>query len=94
VDRYIRDIRQGRIPVEGQEELSLEQLRMEALYFGFRTRRGIDGPMLRERYGLDLFRQKGAVLRRMQAEGLIRLEGETLAPTRKGLAVADSLCLL
>ena len=94
VDRYIRDIRQGRIPVEGQEELSLEQLRMEALYFGFRTKRGIDGPTFRERYGLDLFRQKGAVLRRMQAEGLILLEGETLAPTRKGLAVADSLCLL
>ena len=94
VERYIRDIRQGRTPLEGQEELSQEQLRTEALYFGFRTRRGIDGPAFRERYGLDLFRQEGAVLRRMQDAGLIRLDGEALTPTREGLAVADRLCLL
>jgi len=94
VDRYMRDIRQGRIPVAGQEELSQEELQTEALYFGFRTRRGIHGPSFRERYGLDVFRQKGAALRRMRADGLIRLEGETLAPTRRGLAVADRLCLL
>jgi len=94
VDLYMRDIRQGRIPVAGQEELSQEELQTEALYFGFRTRRGIHGPSFRERYGLDVFRQKGAALRRMRADGLIRLEGETLAPTRRGLAVADRLCLL
>ncbi|NPV03262.1 MAG: radical SAM family heme chaperone HemW [Syntrophaceae bacterium] len=94
LDRYIRDIRQGRVPAAGQEELSQEELQTEALYFGFRTRRGIDGPAFRERYGLDLFAQKGAVLRRMRAEGLIRIDGEFLCPTRSGLAVADRLCLL
>lgn len=94
LDRYIGDMREGRMPVDGQEDLSQEQLQMEALYFGFRTKRGIHGPAFRDRYGLDLFREEGAALRGMREEGLIRLDGEVLSPTRRGLALADRLCLL
>ena len=92
--RYISDLRAGRAPVDGQEELSQEQLRMEALYFGFRTKRGIHGPAFRERFGMDLLREEGAALRGLRDEGLIRLDGEVLTPTRRGLALADRLCLL
>jgi len=92
--RYVLDIRSGHEPVEDREELLQEQLRMEALYFGFRTKRGIRGPAFRERYGLDLFREEEAALRGMREEGLIRLDGEVLSPTRRGLALADRLCLL
>lgn len=94
VDRYVRDARSGRKPVEGREALSQEELRTEALYFGFRTKRGIYGPAFRERYGLDLFRDEETALRGMKEEGLIRLDGEVLSPTRRGLALADRLCLL
>lgn len=94
LERYVLELRSGRRPSGGQEELSQDELRTEALYFGFRTKRGICGPAFRERYGLDLFGQEGDALRRMRDGGLIRLEGEFLVPTRKGLAVADRLCLL
>ena len=67
---------------------------MEALYFGFRTKRGIHGPAFRDRYGMDLFRQEENALRGMLDEGLIRMDGELLTPTRRGLALADRLCLL
>jgi oxygen-independent coproporphyrinogen-3 oxidase len=94
VGRYVHDARSGKRPVAGGEELSQEELRTEALYFGFRTKRGIHGPAFRQRYGLDLFRAREAALRGMRDEGLIRLDGEVLSPTRRGLALADRLCLL
>jgi len=94
LQRYIGDLRAGRTPVDGLEDLSQEQLRMEALYFGFRTKRGIHNPVFKERYGIDLFRQEETALRGMLDEGLIRLDGKVLSPTRRGLALADRLCLL
>ena len=82
------------LPWQGREDLSAEELRLEALYFGFRTKRGIHGPEFRERYGIDLFREKGPALRCLRDEGFVTLEDEFLAPTRRGLALADRLCLL
>ncbi len=94
VERYVGALRSGRRPLDGHEELKLEQLRTEALYFGFRTKRGIHGPAFRERFGLDLFSREETALHTMMAEGLILLDGEVLTPTRRGLALADRLCLL
>ena len=94
LELYMRDVNGGRAPLAGEEDLSPEELRLEALYFGFRTKRGIHGPDFRERYGIDLFREKGPALRCLRDEGLVTLEDEFLAPTRRGLALADRLCLL
>ena len=94
LELYLRDVNGGRTPVAGLEDLSAEELRLEALYFGFRTKRGIHGPDFRERYGIDLFREKGPALRGLRDEGFVTLENEFLAPTCRGLALADRLCLL
>jgi len=94
LEGYGRDVASGRAPVAGVEDLTPEELRLEALYFGFRTKRGIHGPDFRERYGIDLFREKGPALRCLRDEGLVTLDDEFLAPTRRGLALADRLCLL
>ena len=94
LELYLRDVNGGRTPVAGLEDLSAEELRLEALYFGFRTKRGIYGPDFRKRFGIDLFREKGATLRCLRDEGFVTLEDEFLAPTRRGLALADRLCLL
>jgi len=94
LERYVRDIVNGRPPLGGEENLTPEEMRLEALYFGFRTKRGIHGPDFRERYGVDLFREKGTALRCLRDDGLVTLEGEVMAPTRRGLALADRLCQL
>jgi len=94
LELYLRDVNGGRTPVAGLEDLSAEELRLEALYFGFRTKRGIHGPDFRKRYGIDLFRENGLALRHLRDEGFVTLEDEFLAPTRRGLALADRLCLL
>ncbi len=92
--RYMSDLLAGQMPVAGKEDLSPEELRLEALYFGFRTKRGINNPAFRERYGMDLLQEEESALRGMREEGLIRIDGEVLSPTLRGLALADRLCLL
>jgi oxygen-independent coproporphyrinogen III oxidase len=94
LDRYTRDVEDGRPPLGGEENLAPDELCLEALYFGFRTIQGIHGDDFTERYGMDLLREKGPALRCLRDEGLVTLEGNCLAPTRKGLALADRICLL
>jgi oxygen-independent coproporphyrinogen III oxidase len=93
-EQYVSDVEKGLAPTAGQENLGPDELLLEALYFGFRTTRGICGSDFTERYGLDLFREKGPALQSLHDEGLVNLQGDILIPTRRGLALADRLCLL
>jgi len=94
LELYLRDVENGLAPTGGQESLAPDELLLEALYFGFRTIQGIHGPDFAERYGLDLFREKGPALQSLRDEGLVNLAGDILTPTRRGLALADRLCML
>jgi oxygen-independent coproporphyrinogen-3 oxidase len=93
VEKYIARIQAGKLPIRGGEDLSWEQLRMEALFLGLRTRKGIDVHDFSRRYHYDLLSEKGAVWDRLQEEGLVSLRNGCLRPTRAGMAVADSLAL-
>ena len=94
VDAYIGDLDSGREPVESREILSSEQLRLEALFLGFRTRRGICLEMFKIRYGRDLLADKRDMIERLSGEGLVEIRDGFLRPTRAGMAVADSLALI
>jgi oxygen-independent coproporphyrinogen-3 oxidase len=94
VKRYLAALTSGKPPVEASEGLTMEQLQLEALYLGLRTRKGIKLEDYATRYRLDLLAQKGDRLAALQEEGLIAIEGGNLYPTRAGLAVADSLALI
>ena len=62
VNAYIGDLESGREPVESREILNDEQLRLEALFLGFRTRRGICLETFKIRYGRDLLAEKRDML--------------------------------
>jgi oxygen-independent coproporphyrinogen-3 oxidase len=94
VDAYIADLESGREPVESREILSDEQLRLEALFLGFRTRRGICLETFKIRYGRDLLAEKRGMIERLSGEGLVEIRDRFLRPTRAGMAVADSLALI
>jgi putative oxygen-independent coproporphyrinogen III oxidase len=94
LDGYINHLAAGRKPVEDMEILSAELLRLEALYFGFRTVKGIHLPNFTENYGLDILSEKKEMIRKLEKEGLIRFDGTFLKPSTDGMALADSLCLL
>jgi oxygen-independent coproporphyrinogen-3 oxidase len=94
VDAYNGDLESGREPVESREILTDEQLRLEALFLGFRTRRGICLETFKIRYGRDLLADKRDIIERLSVEGLVEIRDGFLRPTRAGMAVADSLALI
>jgi oxygen-independent coproporphyrinogen-3 oxidase len=94
LDQYIAVVNRGRPPVEGTETLSMEQLRLEALYLGMRTKKGIQLQEFGDRYHCNLVSEKSSMLTRLQEENLVSIQGGYLRPTRAGFALADSLSLI
>jgi putative oxygen-independent coproporphyrinogen III oxidase len=81
---YEARIAAGARPVAGGEELTAEDLALEALMLGLRTAEGIDLERFRRRYGVDLGMPE-------RLEGLLKVEDGRLVPTLEGWAVADTL---
>jgi len=94
LDRYLAAINAGNLPTEETEILTMEQLRLEALYLGLRTKEGVCLQDLKNRYDYDLFTEKKEILDKLQEEGFISIRDGYLFPTKTGLAVADSLSLI
>jgi oxygen-independent coproporphyrinogen III oxidase len=94
VEKYVELLNRGVFPTDGEESLSVEQLRLEALYLGLRTRRGLHLKTFAEKYGCDLLHEKTETVARLRADGLILTENGYLSPTRRGLALADFLALI
>jgi len=94
LDHYLSAISSGRLPVEETETLSMEQLRLEALYLGMRTKKGIQLQDFKDQYQFDLLADKSKIVTKLQEEKLLSMQEGYLYPTRAGLAIADSLSLI
>jgi len=94
LDQYLAAINAGNLPVEERETLKVEQLGLEALYLGLRTRKGISLQDFQNEYHYDLLAEKEKILSKLEEEGFISIQDGTLTPTQTGLAVADSLGLI
>ncbi len=94
VEAYHEELAAGRPPVAGSERLTPDQLQMEALFLGLRTKRGVNLEDFKRRFGRDLAQEKGKILRTLGTEGLVEIRDGFLRPTRAGMAVADSLAMI
>jgi oxygen-independent coproporphyrinogen III oxidase len=94
LDRYLAAINAGNLPIEETEILTMEQLRLEALYLGLRTKKGVSLQDLKNQYRYDLFTEKKKILDKLKEEGFISIRDGHLYPTQTGLAIADSLSLI
>jgi oxygen-independent coproporphyrinogen-3 oxidase len=94
VGAYLGGLSAGRLPVAASEVLTPDQLRMETLFLGFRTSRGVNLADFRRRFDQDLLMEKGKILNKLGEEGLVEIRDGFLRPTRAGMAVADSLALI
>ena len=88
---YENRIDSGERPIAGSEELTRQDLALEALMLGLRTMDGIDLDVFRECYGVDLLKRNEPLVERLAGDGLLKIEGSALRPTLAGLAVTDSL---
>ncbi|MEW6186770.1 MAG: radical SAM family heme chaperone HemW [Thermodesulfobacteriota bacterium] len=87
LNKYCRALEGGEPPPEGQEELSEEQVRLETISLGLRTRAGLD----LEALGIHWNREK--TLTTLLGNEWAELKGNRLIPTTKGFLQADRLPL-
>ena len=85
---YCRALAESKPPVAGSETLTHEQVYLETILLGFRTREGVDREIFRGRPGTE------EVLGHLRQAGLVRIVEGRVVPTVKGFLVADSLPLL
>jgi putative oxygen-independent coproporphyrinogen III oxidase len=88
VKEYCRVLRTGGVPLAGEETLTPEQLHLEALFLGLRTKEGV--PLEAVPRGS----RRDELLRETIMAGWLTLGGDRLVPTREGLVVADRLALI
>jgi coproporphyrinogen III oxidase-like Fe-S oxidoreductase len=62
----------------------MEQLRLETLYLGLRTRKGFYLEDFKDQYDCDLFTERKDMLDKLQKEGLVSVQNGHLYPTRPG----------
>jgi oxygen-independent coproporphyrinogen-3 oxidase len=87
MERYMKDLDAGRLPVAGEETLTREQRMTEAVYLGLRKMSGIDIRAFNETFAVDfneIFRDEITALLK---ENLISVSTHRIALTRKGIFV-------
>ncbi|MBN1548095.1 MAG: radical SAM family heme chaperone HemW [Syntrophaceae bacterium] len=94
LESYLDDLSKGIVPLEEEEILRDDQLRLETLFLGFRTAAGIDINAFKRNFGTDLMQEKAVILTHLQQEGVIVIENGFIRPTLAGMAVADQLALI
>ena len=84
---YCLALTTGNLPIEDHEDLSPEQIRLETLCLGLRTRSGVDLTRLPEDGKLK------KKLPELERSGWAKVSDQRIRPTRKGFLVADRLPL-
>ncbi len=82
---YIKSLKKGLPPVAGQEVLEKEQIALESLFLGFRTKNGFDLSIL------DAFTDCGKALNKIVNEGFAEIRHNRVLPTLKGMLFADAI---
>ncbi len=91
---YLKDLSDNQSPVDQFEELSSDQLALEALFLGLRTKEGIHLGQYETAYGCNLLSDKKQAIDALIRNKLVELKDGCLRPTLAGMAVADSLALI
>jgi oxygen-independent coproporphyrinogen-3 oxidase len=94
VESYIWHTKEGNPPVHVSETLNPEELCLEGFFLGLRTKRGIPMEDFSKKHPTHNWEEKREILEKLQEEGLVEIKDGYLRPTRRGLAVADSLALI
>jgi oxygen-independent coproporphyrinogen-3 oxidase len=87
---YIRDAGSPRV-VSWSEKIEGASLWFEFFYVGLRRMAGVSAEEFQRRFGVSMWDTYGDVLRELEREGFLQIEGDRTALSKRGLAVADSV---
>ncbi len=90
-DEYIGRIQRGESPAVDVRRLSPEERLGDALFTGLRLTNGVSLDVIRERYGVDVWRRYGPDLEPFVEAGVLRREGRRLSLTRAGMLLAHEV---
>jgi oxygen-independent coproporphyrinogen-3 oxidase len=88
VEKYIDELNKECRPVEEEEKIGEKEKSLEALFLGFRTKKGIELEVLRK------YKKVEIVLNRLIESNLIEIKGSRAVSTKKGFLVADRIPLM
>ncbi len=88
VAQYCAAVHAGQFPVADRESLTPEQLRLEVLCLGFRTREGVAIEVIQQQPRWQV------ILSELLESGLVKVTDDRVVATPEGLVVADRLPLL
>jgi oxygen-independent coproporphyrinogen-3 oxidase len=91
VDRYIRQLDNGRLPIEASETLTREMLLTESVYLGLRLIDGIDMSAFSDRYGIDFMEHFDSKSAAFEQEGLLTTTNGRCRLTPRGMLLLDAI---
>ena len=91
--RYIREVQAGGAAVESTEKLDLLHAMGETIMLGLRRLKGIPIEEFENRFQISFQKVYGKVIDPLLEEGLITLNQNRMALSRKGIFLADSVIL-
>ncbi len=89
---YLSAVEERGEAVDMDETLSVDERIHEYILLGLRSIEGMDTRAFRDRYGDEAMWRRKTAIRTLAGEGLLAERGSRLCLTRKGLALADSVC--
>lgn len=89
LERYINQIRSGKLPRHDYQEINVEERMAEFMILGFRLKDGIGKDEFHDRFGCKIEDIYGTQISKLQEQGLIDNTQDRVQLTTKGLDLAN-----
>ena len=81
----------GRLPREGKESLSREQLMIESVYLGLRQAKGIAVDAFDEKFGVNFEKMHAETIVDLEKKGLMECSKTRCSLTSRGMLYLDAI---
>ena len=91
VNSYVQLVESGRSPIVGEQRLSQNDLKAEAIFLGLRLMSGVDTREYQRNFGIDIREEHQDDFKRFQEAGLIEFDGDLIRLTRTGALMSNEV---
>ena len=94
VKKYIQYLEAGKLPLAGEERLSVEQFMIEAIYLGLRQTNGILIDVFDKKFGVNFKKMFEEVIGDFEEKELMEFSQNRCALTSRGMLYLDSIAAM